>query len=229
MNCLIVTQLIKKKIMKSSFLLGIAALLTASSVNAQMDTTGTNGKIGKMSLTAFNNINTKGNQTVSAIKPTSTPLSSADQQLLTKIATGGMRQLAVSQAVVDKVTNPKVKLLAQSEVEEQTGISAKLKEIATTKNATIPAEPDAAAQQLVAQIQNLSGDALDAFYLDQSGIKGHELLQQTMTTVSSTAKDATLKQLAVGTLPVIRTHLTVSREEKAMMKGKTGANKSMKK
>lgn len=204
--------------MKAILFSGVLALMIGFSASAQPDTTGTNGKIGNMTVTAFNSINMKGNQTVSAIKPTSTPLSTADQQLLTKIATGGQRQLAVSQAVLEKVTNPQVKLLAASEVEEQTGIAAKLKEIATAKGATLPDGPDAAAQELVTQAQGLSGAALDAFYLEQSGIKGHELLQQTMTTVSSTAKDATLKKLALGTLPVIRTHLSVSKAVKTMKK-----------
>jgi putative membrane protein len=204
--------------MKKTLFSGILALMIGLNANAQADTTETNGKIGNMTIEAFNSVNAKGNQTVSAITPTSTALSAADKQLLTKIATGGQRQLAISQAVLANVTNPQVKLLATSEVEEQTGIAAKLKEIATAKGATLPEGPDAAAQQLVTQAQNLKGAELDAFYLDQSGIKGHELLQQTMTTVSTTAKDPTLKELAVGTLPVIRTHLSVSKSIKSMKK-----------
>jgi putative membrane protein len=179
---------------------------------------GAQDKIGKMSVADFNAINAKGNTAVSAVTATGTALSAGDKQLLLKIAAGGQRQLAISQAVLAKATNEQVKLLAQSEVEEQTGVAAKLKEIATAKNVTLPEGPDAAAQQLVTQVNGLSGTAVDAFYLKQGGIKGHELLQATMLSVTAVAKDAALKKLATATLPVIRTHLTVSRQVQATMK-----------
>ncbi|HEX8314317.1 MAG TPA: DUF4142 domain-containing protein, partial [Flavisolibacter sp.] len=75
------------------------------------------------------------------------------------------------------------------------------------------------AQALVSQAQNLSGAELDMFYLNEGGINGHQLLQTTMLTVSKNAKDASLKKLAAATLPVIRTHLTVSKDVKAMHSG----------
>lgn len=206
--------------MKITWLSVITASLISFTATAQQDAQGTD-RIGKMSVTSFNSINAKGNQMVSAITPTSAKLSAADSKLMMKVAAGGQRQLAVSQAVLDKVTNPQVKLLAASEVEEQTGVSAKLKEIADAKGVTLPEGPDSEAQALVSQAQNLSGAELDAFYINQSGIKGHELLQATMNTVNSSAKDATLKKLATATLPVIKTHLSVSREVKGMM-GATG-------
>ena len=210
--------------MKITLLSGITALLIGFTASAQQAAQETD-RIGKMSVASFNSINAKGNQMVSAITPTSAKLSAADNQLMMKVAAGGQRQLAVSQAVLDKVTNPQVKLLAASEVEEQTGVSAKLKEIAAAKGVTLPEGPDSDAQNLVSQAQNLSGAELDAFYINQSGIKDHELLQATMNTVNSTAKDATLKKLATATLPVIKTHLSVSKDVKSTM-GATGSGAS---
>ena len=198
----------------------IAALLIGFTASAQQQATQGTDRIGKMTVADFNSVNAKGNQMVSAITPTSAKLSAADNQLMLKVAAGGQRQLAVSQAVLEKVTNPQVKLLANSEVEEQTGVSAKLKEIAAAKGVTLPEGPDSDAQNLVSQVQNLSGADLDAFYVNQSGIKGHELLLATMTTVNSTAKDATLKKLTTATLPVIKTHLSVSKDVKSMMGSK---------
>ena len=209
----------KKVLMKITLLSGITALLIGFTASAQQTTQAAQetDRIGKMTVASFNSINAKGNQMVSAITPTNAPLSAADNKLMLKVAAGGQRQLAISQAVLEKVTNPQVKLLANSEVEEQTGVSAKLKEIAAAKGVTLPEGPDSEAQSLVSQVQNLSGAELDAFYVNQSGIKGHELLQATMTTVNSTAKDATLKKLATATLPVIKTHLSVSKDVKSMM------------
>lgn len=178
-------------------------------------------RVGSMPVSTFNSINASGNRKVSAIKPTSAALSSADQQLFTQVAAGGQRQLALSRALLDKLTDPQAKLLCNSEIEEQTGIAAKLQEIATAKNMTMsPATPDADAQKLLDQVQGISGAEADAFYINESGVKGHQLLQATMTKVSTTAKDATLRKLAMTTLPVIRTHLTVSRQIKVKMPAK---------
>lgn len=55
-------------------------------------------------------------------------------------------------------------------------------------------------------MNSLSGAELDAFYVAQSGIKGHQELLATMTKVNKTAKDVALKALAKATLPVIRFH-----------------------
>lgn len=180
--------------MKASLVSVIAFLFLCFNALAQQDSSGNgmgsnnnsngnNGKIGKMPVSAFNAINQKGNKMVSAIKPTSAPLSAADQQLMLQVAAGGQRQLAISQAVIDKVTDPQVKLLAASEVEEQTGITAKLQEIATAKNFTLPAAPPDSVQQLVSGASSMSGEELNTFYLTQGGINGHMLLQKTMTTV----------------------------------------------
>ncbi len=123
----------------------------------------------------------------------------------------------VSQAVVAKATNPKVKLLAQSEVEEQTGVSNKLKELAAAKGVTLPSAPDAETERLVSQANSLSGTQLDQFYLSESGVKGHQQLQATMETVSSTAGLKELRKLAGATLPLIKMHLEVSQAEMGMM------------
>jgi putative membrane protein len=196
--------------------------LLTFSAQAQ-ENNGTPTRIGRLNLNAFNAINENGNRMVAAVTATNTALSEADQQLLMQVAAGGQRQLAISRAVLEKVTNPQVKLLAQSEVEEQTGVSAKLQEIASAKGITLPAGPDAEAQAMVSQAQNLSGAQLDLFYLNESGIRGHELLRTTMQTVQKTAKDESLKRLATATLPVIRTHLSVSQDVKAAIGTGTSA------
>jgi putative membrane protein len=169
-------------------------------------------RIGNMRQSQFMAINAKGAQMVSAIKPSSKRLSAADKQLFTKVALGGMRQLAVSEAVLASATDEDVRMLAQSEVEEQTGVKAKLEEIAQAKGLTLPSEPDAMTKTLVSRVQGLSADEVNAFYIRESGVKGHLLLQSTMTTVRSKAKDDTMKSLAAATLPVIKTHLNVSQQ-----------------
>ena len=172
----------------------------------------TDARIGKMKVTQFMEINAKGNQMVNAITPDSKPLSTADQQLFMQVALGGMRQLMISQAVLGKATNEQVRLLAQSEVEEQTNVSNKLKQIAAAKGTAMPQQPDAETQTLVNTIKGMSADEVNLVYLREGGIRGHELLRTTMNTVKGNASDDALEALAKATLPVIKTHLKVSKK-----------------
>ncbi len=192
--------------MKLQILSLAAAIALPIAVFAQGATT-----IGGMSRAEFDRINNEGAAKVAAIQPSSTPLSEGDKKLLTRMAQGGMMQLQISQAAMPKVTGDDVRTLAQSEVEEQTGLSQKLSEIANAKSAAMPAEPAAGTQSIVDQINSKTGAELDAYYVRTSGVEGHQKLEATMMTVSKTAKDPALKAVADAALPLIRTHLKVSK------------------
>lgn len=210
--------------MKKIFFAVAMVIATGFAGSAQINTDQPD-RIGNMKTAKFQNKNAKGGQKVSSIKPSDGTATETDKQLMMQVAMGGMKQLMVSQAVLAKATNPKVKLLAQSEVEEQTGVSNKLKELASAKGVTLPSAPDAETQKLVAQAQSLSGTQLDQFYLNESGVKGHQELEATMNTVSSTATLKEMRQLAGATLPVIRMHLEVSQQEVSKMSSGATANR----
>jgi len=206
----------KKLLLASSVL--VMSLCGAAQVSEGSYQARSDARVGKMRVSDFMETNAKGSQMVMAITPNSEQLSSADQQLFNQVALGGMRQLKISQAVLSKATDEQVRLLAQSEVEEQTTVSAKLKELASAKGASMPTEPDAETVALVNQVNNMSGAEVNRFYIEQSGVRGHELLQETMRTVRSNADDDNMKDLAKATLPVIKTHLKVSKQIHNKMK-----------
>lgn len=206
----------KKIIVASSVLL--MSLWGSAQVSESSYEARSNVRVGKMRVSDFQAANARGAEMVNAIMPNNKPLSAADQQLFNQVALGGMRQLQVSQAVLAKATDEQVRLLAQSEVEEQTNVSAKLKEMASAKGASMPAQPDAETIALVNQIQGLSPAEVNQLYIRESGIRGHELLRSTMNTVRSTANDDNMKALAKATLPVIKTHLKVSKQVDSKMR-----------
>lgn len=204
--------------------LGLTIALTATSVSfAQQNSgtmnAGTTGMVGKESKAAFDRANQKGAATVAAIKPTSAKLSSADQALMMEVAKGGMMQLETSKIAVEKAQNEEVRQIAQAEVEEQTGLSAKLKEIADAKGVTLPSAPDADTQSMLTAMQGMSGGELDKHYMQEHAVKGHEKLDATMTKVKSSASDSNLKAVANAAHPLVKTHLKVSREVVAKMLG----------
>lgn len=178
------------------------------------------GMIGNMSREEFDRINAQGNAAVAAIMPTSAPLSKNDQKLMMEVAMGGMMQLEMSRVAVQRATNEEARILAQSEVEEQTGVSAKLSEIASAKGMPMPMAMNSKVQSMVAKMQGMSGADFDRFYVRESGVKGHEKLEKTMTKVQSKASDPAMTNLAAATMPVIRMHQQVSRAVLNKMSGK---------
>jgi putative membrane protein len=197
-------------------LLAAVCFMTVSAVAQQSESTypaKALERLGRLSLTAFQEVNAKGAQMVNAIMPTAAKLSAADEALFNQVALGGMRQLAISQAVLGKATNEEVKMLAQSEVEEQTTLAAKLKQVADAKGITLPAAVDPEVTALVQRINGASAEEVNRIYLEEGGVRGHQMLEATMKTVKRSAGDETMKALALATLPVIKTHLKISKKE----------------
>jgi putative membrane protein len=200
----------------------LASMQTARVVAMRSDA----AVIGKMSREEYDRINKQGAEAVAAVQPTSAPLSKADEKLMMEVAMGGMMQLEIGKVAVEKATNEEAKILAQSEVEEQTGLGNKLKEIAAAKNITLPSAPDAKTQAMVTKMQSLSGADFDKTYVKESGVKNHEKLDKTMGKVESKATDPALKGVAQAAHPLVRTHLQVSREVLAKMSGNNSGNNS---
>jgi putative membrane protein len=180
--------------------------------------------VGKETAAEFENQNKQGAAAVSAISVTPDKLSSIDQALMVEVAKGGMMQLELGKVAAQKASNPEVRQLAQAEVEEQTGLSAKLKEIAAAKGVTLPATPNEQTTAMVTKLQGMSGMEFDRMYVQEGGVKNHELLDKTLSKVESNAKDTSLKGLANAAHPLVKTHLKVSQQvlNKLGMKGGAG-------
>lgn len=209
---------------KVSMAFGLVIALTAASAsiaqqNSTMSRTATTNMVGKVSKSEFDRLNKKGAADVAAIKPSSTKLSSADQALMMEVAKGGMMQLEVGKVAVQKANSEEVRQLAQAEVEEQTGLSAKLKEIAQAKGITLPSTPDAETSAMMTKMKGASGMAFDRMYVSESGVKGHEKLDGVMNKVKSNASDANLKSVAQAAHPLVKAHLKVSRDMATKMSG----------
>lgn len=223
-----------KTTIKAAVVLAVcAALFTGGNSLASMmsrapeSTNAAQEMVGNMSRADFDRINAQGNAAVAAITPTSGgTLSKADQKLMMQVAMGGMMQFEVSRVAVQKATSSEARILAQSEVEEQTAVSAKLQEIASAKGMTLPTAPDSKTRSMVSKMQGMTAGAdFDRTYVRESGVNGHVKLQQTMSKVQANAADPSMKALASATMPVIQTHLNVSRSVVAKMSG-NGNNRS---
>lgn len=171
------------------------------------------GRIGNTAREEWDQVNRDAATKIAAIRPDSSDLSAPDQKLLAGIVTLGMMQLELSRLAADQSTNADVRVYAQTEITEQAGLSAKLREIAAAKGITLPGEPDAKTTAAVDNLRTRSGDAFDTEYLRLAGIEGHRVLERTMDKVQSSADDDSLRRVAAVTLPLIRFHLQAAREE----------------
>lgn len=197
-------------------LLGL--LLTTEASMAQTSQTD-NNMVGRTSKMDFERMNKEGASMVSAITPSSAKLSKMDEDLMMQVAMGGMMQLEASRIAVQKASSPEVREMAQAEVEEQTGLSAKLQEIASAKGITLPSKPDAKTQAMLAKMQAMSGAALDRHYVQAHAVKGHEMLDRVMSKVESKGQDANLMAVAKAAHPLVKTHLKVARELDTKLRG----------
>jgi putative membrane protein len=189
------------------------SLATAGAVITHQSFGANDGKVGTIEAAEWQKINMEAGQKLAAIKPSADKLSDADQKLMMEIAVGGMMQLELSKAAVAKAASADVKAYAQAEVDEQTGLAAKLKEIAKAKGVTLPEASDDKTKKAVEKLNAKASAGFDKEYLQEGGVDGHQLLEKTMNKVSANASDATLKQVASTALPLIKTHLQAARDE----------------
>ena len=185
-----------------------AAAFVTGSAFAEQD-----GKIGMTAADEWQKLNRQAGAKLKAIQPTTDKLSEADLALMLKVAMGGMMQLAISEAALTKATSADVKMYAQAEVEEQTTLAAKLKEITKAKGMMLPAEVDEKTTKMIAKLNAKSGAEFDKMYLQEGGVDGHQRLENIMKEVQSHAADTTLKAVATTALPLIMAHLQAAREE----------------
>lgn len=175
------------------------------------------GMLGKMGPDEWKKANADAGANVKALSAGSAKLSDSDADLLKEIAEEGTLLLKLSEVAASMGSSEDVKMIAAAEVEEQTVVGAKLKEIAKAGGVTLPDEPDEDTRQAVEKLKALKGLELDKRYLKEAGIKGHEELKDTMEKVQSKADSQVLKGLANATLPIIKIHLQVAKDESSDM------------
>lgn len=171
--------------------------------------------VGKMSLSELDAATDKGGAAVAAVKPTESKLSKGDMELMVELAAGGMMQLEASRMAADKATAPDVKAFAKAEVKEQTGLSKKLKEVASAKGAALPSELDEKGKAMLAKLGGMSGAEFDKAYMKESGVKGHQALDKVMDRVRAKAEDPTMKSLEAAAHPLVLVHLEAAQAEVA--------------
>jgi putative membrane protein len=144
--------------------------------------------------------------------------SSADETFMMAAAQGGMVEVKLGEIAAKKATKPDIKEFGAMMVTDHSKANSELQAIASKNGGvTLPSKLDAAHQEKVDKISNLSGEQFDKTYVSEM-VKDHEKVAGEFEKASKTAQNPELKSFAATTLPVIKNHL---KHIKAIASGKT--------
>ena len=133
-------------------------------------------------------------------------LAMVDRNFVTTAAAGGLFEVEAAKLATDKATDPAVKAFATMLVEHHTQVNDELKQLASTKNVTLPTELPADKKAQLNKLQSVSGAAFDRQFVQEIGIRDHQQDIRSFEKASRDAKDPQVKSWAQKTLPTLREH-----------------------
>ena len=133
----------------------------------------------------------------------------ADRTFITKAAQGGLAEVELGQIAAQKATDPQVKQFAQRMVEDHGKANDKLKQVATSKNLTLPTDPPSNAKREEDKLNKLSGEQFDKEYMKHM-LSDHKKDVSLFRSTAKSAKNSDVKQFASETLPTLEQHLLMA-------------------
>ena len=196
---------------------GIVSVCVAAAVDGMGDKANTHNA-NNVGTTAAANSATTG----SSMNSNASTLSSGDRKFMEKAAEGGMAEVKLGQLASQKASADQVKQFGQRMVDDHGKANDQLKQLASTKNVTLPTDLDKSTQREYDKLSKLSGADFDREYMKHM-VSDHKKDISEFKSESNKAKDADLKQFASSTLPTLQEHLTLaqSAEQVAKNEGKT--------
>ena len=161
------------------------------------------------------NLNTN-NSNRTAAAPTTTPVSSAparrdDSAFAMEVAQNGVAEIALARLAAKNAQSADVKRFAQRVITDHTKVGNELKQIAASKNITLPADMTSAQQATVTRLTALKGAAFDREFMTIMA-ENHD---KSVTKFQEESRDGTvpeIKAFAAKTLPTLEQHQKMAHE-----------------
>jgi putative membrane protein len=134
-------------------------------------------------------------------------LARGDRKFIEEAAEHGMAEVQIAQLAASKATNPDVKALATTLVNDHTNANNELVQLANSKNVELPAAPPRGKRKEIESMAKLTGNDFDRRFVREVGIKDHEKDIKKFEKASENVKDPELKAWVEKTLPKLREHL----------------------
>jgi putative membrane protein len=132
--------------------------------------------------------------------------SSPDSAFYKHAAEGGISEVELGNLAQKKSDNESVKDFGAMMVKDHTAANDKLKDVAASKNVSLPTSASMGQMATKTKLEVLSGDTFDKSYI-KGMIKDHEEDIALFKKEAASGQDPDAKAFAVATLPTLRAHL----------------------
>jgi putative membrane protein len=138
-------------------------------------------------------------------------LSSADSAFIADAARGGMMEVELGQLAVQQAASADVKKFGQRMIDDHSKANNELKQLAASKNVTLPADLNPGQKEMKDRLTKLKGAEFDRQYMKVM-VEDHVEDVTKFEEEGKNASDPDLKAFATKTLPTLREHLQLARE-----------------
>jgi len=143
-------------------------------------------------------------------------LNRPDQRFVQTAAQGGLAEVKLGQLAQEKGASQTVKDFGSRMVADHSKANDKLKEIASSKNVSVPDSLSSKDQALYDRLSKLSGPQFDREYM-RSMVRDHEQDVAMFSRESQSASDSAIKDFASNTLPTLEEHLKLAQEDNSKL------------
>lgn len=116
-----------------------------------------------------------------------------------------MKEIAVSQAVMDHLTNPQLKQFAQTMITDHSAANTELAKLAASKNFDLPPQDPSIADEWSKKTGNVDSDYVKEMVSDHEGAV--KLFEK-----ASKSEDPDIAAFAQKTLPTLQHHLMMAQD-----------------
>jgi len=168
--------------------------------------------------TANANSTINANATARTSPATTAPTTGSDTDFVNTVAMDGMAEVELGRLAVQKAKSLEVKQFAQRMVADHSKANVELKQLASNKNVTLPAEPNAQQKADKDRLSKLSGADFDREYMTMM-TAGHDKAVAAFEDESRNGKESDVKAWSSKTLPTLREHQTLAKQIAAKVGG----------
>jgi len=192
-------------------IVGVVSFCVAAAVAAQTRTPEATGaaKSANPPSSSMSQQSTSSPNAMSSMNEKASTVSSSDRKFMEKAAQGGMAEVQMGKLATQKAESDQVKQFGQRMVDDHTKADQQLKQLASTKGVTLPADLDTSSQREYDRLSKLSGAQFDREYMDHM-VSDHKKDISEFKFEAKKAKDADVKQFASSTLPTLEEHLNLA-------------------
>jgi len=191
--------------MKKSFcFLLIAGLFTLGSCGG--GTTGTNSDSVDSAKDLNEQKDTSGMMPSNDTAAITTPVDKDAADFAVETTSSGMMEIELGKMAQEKASSQRVKDFGAMMVRDHTEAANKLKQIASNKNITLPAQMGDKEMKHVEDLSKKTGKDFDKAFMDMM-LDDHKAAIKDFENTADKCKDPDLKNFAMQTLPTLQVHL----------------------